>query len=103
MNGKLIATLLVLVVFMGLTAEVLLTYGLVGWIEPIMETRAGQLVSIDLVINLFILLGFIRHDAKERGLPYLPFVVITLTTGAAGPLSYLVARELWGMRQEQRA
>ena len=37
---------------------------------------------------------WMSYDARERGLPAWPFILITLVAGSFGPLLYLLVREL---------
>lgn len=55
-----------------------------------------QQVFLDLVISLTLFLTWARRDSRERGLPYLPYLGLTLLLGSIGALSYLVHREIAG-------
>ena len=88
---------LLLTVLIGFTAW----SGVLVHDRPFFEflTLAGrepwhQQVLLDLVISLSLFLSWARRDAAARGLPYLPYLLLTLLLGSIGALSYLVHREL---------
>jgi hypothetical protein len=81
---------LVLVDFVAATASVLLDYGPIGWIQPVMANPATMLVSVDLAIALCFAVFWMVRDAKNRGIASWPFVLLTLGTGSAGPLAYAI-------------
>jgi hypothetical protein len=94
MNSRIIALGVVFVAFAIFTAEAFADMGLIGFFAAHEANMATRQVFIDLVIALTIVLGFVWGDAKERGLPRLPYVVATLLLGSFGPLAYLIHREL---------
>ncbi len=93
MNVRLVALLVVIAAFGVLTAEALLEVGYLGLFQTQLVSYAGMQVLTDLVLSLAVVLGFIQRDARERGLPFAPYLVATLLTGSFGPLAYLVHRE----------
>ena len=58
-------------------------------------------MMFDLVIALSLILIWMVPDARARGLRTWPWVLITLTFGAAGPLGYLIRRELAGAERAE--
>jgi hypothetical protein len=94
MNARLVGLFVVIAAFGVLTAEAMLEVGYVGLFQTHLMSYAGAQVFVDLCIALTIVLGFVWRDARERGLPFAPYVVATLLTGSFGPLAYLVHREL---------
>jgi len=52
------------------------------------------------VLSLGLVLTWMALDARETGLPYLPYLAVTLLFGVAGPLAYLVHR---GLGERRRA
>ena len=50
------------------------------------------LLSVDLVLALGISVFWMVRDASKRGINATPYVLLTLFTGSAGPLLYLVRR-----------
>ncbi|MCO4772882.1 MAG: DUF2834 domain-containing protein [Deltaproteobacteria bacterium] len=87
-----LALALVLVDFLAATGYVLFTYGLVGWLPMVAENPVTMLLTFDLVINLCVAAGWMVWDAKRRGINPWPFLALTATTGAAGPLLYVILR-----------
>ena len=94
--NKLINVLLMLTLaeFLGATAYVLFTYGLFGWIEPLLAEPVGWLVTFDAAIAISIGAWWVYTDARERGTNPWPYLALTACTGAAGPLLYLIRRRL---------
>lgn len=80
------------VAFAAMTVLVLLEYGPVAWIEPILATSATRLAAVDLVIALTVAIGFMVRDARERRIRAAGFVVLTVLTGSVGLLAYLARR-----------
>ncbi len=83
---------LVLFDFLALTAYVLVTYGPLGWIEPLMDNPVTGLLTFDLLIALGVATAWMWSDARARGVNPWPFVALTATTGSAGPLLYAILR-----------
>ena len=50
------------------------------------------------VLSLTLVLVWMRQDAEERALPFWPYAVVTVALGVAGPLAYLIYRELHDAR-----
>ena len=46
----------------------------------------------DLVITLSLVLVWMYLDSRERGEAFVPYALVTLFLGAAGPLLYLIRR-----------
>ena len=87
---------LVLVVFGVYTADIVIHHGYTGFLGVAMEAGWGQQVFIDLCIALFIGLGFLIKDARQKGIAAWPFVIATVFLGSIGPLMYLSYRGLRG-------
>jgi len=94
MSGRLTALLVVIAGFGVLTALALMDVGYLGILEPHLRSWGGAQVLTDLVILASLACVWMIGDARERGLPAWPFILITLVAGSFGPLLYLVAREL---------
>ncbi len=103
MNAKVVGLLAVIGAFGVLTAEAILEVGIVGLFQNLLVSYAGLQVLVDLCIALTIVLGFVWRDARERGLPFTPYLVATVLTGSFGPLAYLVHRELATSRAPRTA
>lgn len=76
-----------------LTVLALADVGYVGILEPHFRSWGGAQVLMDLVILAVLACLWMVRDAKQRGLPWWPFVAITLAAGSFGPLLYLAVRE----------
>jgi hypothetical protein len=62
------------------------------------QTRRPACCFLDLSLSLGLVLLWMREDASGRGLPFWPYAAVTLAVGVAGPLAYLIHRELRGAR-----
>jgi len=94
MSGRLLLLLVVIIGFGVLSALAVLDVGYFGIIEPHFRSWGGAQVFFDLVILAILACIWMGNDARERGLPAWPFILVTLVLGSFGPLLYLVAREL---------
>ena len=95
MNQKSLALVGVLVLFSGLTVWAIGAHGgYVGFFEAAASTPAGIQLLVDVVIALTLALLWMHGDARERGLPFAPYLALTLVLGSIGLLSYLIHREL---------
>ena len=81
----------VLVAFLALTIWVVLVRG-AAMIDDLWSLT-GLLLSVDLTIALTLAIVWVWHDARARGVSPIPYVLLTLLTGSAGPLLYLLRRE----------
>ncbi len=95
-NGimKKLLPFLVLMPFSIFTTELIVRDGyfgfyLLAWREP----WAMQML-IDLSISLVFAAWWIRRDAKERGLPWIPYLVLLPILGSPAALAYLCHRVL---------
>ncbi|MBS2015415.1 MAG: DUF2834 domain-containing protein [Deltaproteobacteria bacterium] len=84
--------LLVVVPFTIFSVEVVLKAGPLGFLGLAGREPWGMQMLLDLSIALFINCTWMRRDARERGLPYLPYLLATVLLGSIGTLSYLVHR-----------
>jgi len=89
---------LALLVFVAVEIEAVAAFGYAGVFQAMASNAATRLAFLDLVISLGLVLIWMRQDASERTLPFLPYATITLALGSAGPLAYLIHRELRGAR-----
>ena len=87
---------LVLLVFVALTIEATAAFGYIGVFEAMASNTATRLGFVDLSLSLGLVLVWMRQDAGERALPFWPYAAVTLAVGVAGPLAYLIHRELRG-------
>jgi len=93
MNRKQIVLGIVLADFAALTAYALWQHGLIGFYQIMLSNTATALVLVDLVIALSLVLVWMMGDARERGMAFLPYALLTLAFGSVGPLLYLFRRE----------
>ncbi len=94
MNTRIIGLSVVVVAFAVLTEVALSEFGLFGFFSALNANWATRQVHADLVIGLLIASWFMWRDARELGLPWFPYFVMTLLLGSFGPLAYLIHREL---------
>lgn len=93
MSTRQLACVALLVPFLALTAYVLATVGLVGFYAEMLRSASTVLASTDLTLSLGLIAFWMYGDARETGTPFLPYLVVTVVIGVAGPLLYLVHRE----------
>lgn len=94
MKLRLFSLLALFAVFTAYTAVIVMNHGYTGFIELAEQGGWGAQVFIDLCIALTLFIVWMVRDARERGLPSLPYVLATLTTGSIGALAYLLHRTL---------
>jgi Protein of unknown function DUF2834 len=91
---KTLALGIVLALFTALTLYAVEVHGYVGFFDALGSTTAGVTAFVDLAIALTLVMLWMLSDARERGLPFWPYALLTLGFGSVGPLSYLIHREL---------
>jgi hypothetical protein len=94
MTSRLLALIVVIVLFGALTAAALLDVGYLGIIEPHFQSWGAGQVFADLVILALLSCIWMVGDGRTSGINPWPFVVATLFLGSFGVLFYLVLREL---------
>jgi hypothetical protein len=87
---------LVLAAFTAVSCYVTWQEGYWGFLHLARRELWGAQVFGDLCISLFLLLGFLRRDAAERGLPFWPLVLGTVFLGSIAPMTYLLVRNRLG-------
>nr|RAV90513.1 DUF2834 domain-containing protein [Aerococcus mictus]RAV90891.1 DUF2834 domain-containing protein [Aerococcus tenax] len=93
MTGRLLALIIAIAGFGVLSTLALEDVGYLGILAPHFQSWGGAQVFVDLVIACLLACIWMINDARERGLPVWPFIVITLVGGSFGPLLYLALRE----------
>ena len=63
-----------------------------GAFATVAHNPATLLITFDLLIALGIATGWVFLDAKKRGKNPWPYIALTVATGSAGPLAYLIGR-----------
>lgn len=82
--------ILVLAAFGAFSLYVMWEIGYLGIWRSGMTSLGAWQVLLDLVVMSCIALGFIWRDAQRTGRTMWPFALVTLATGAFGPLLYLL-------------
>jgi hypothetical protein len=88
-----VATVL-LAVFGAFSTWVVATQGYFGFLEVAGRDRWALQMLLDLVIALSFAVGWMRSDAKKRGIAIWPFVIATVLLGSIGILAYCVRRSV---------
>jgi hypothetical protein len=99
MTARSLVCLALLVPFLALTAFVLATDGLLGFYREALSGPSTVLMGVDLTLALGLVLVWMWQDARESGTPFVPYFLVTLAIGVAGPLAYLIHR---GLRASSR-
>jgi hypothetical protein len=92
MNAKQIGLGILLVDFLGLTAYAVWRHGYLGVFELALANAATATVLVDLTIALGLVTVWMWRDARGHGISPVPYVLVTIATGSAGPLLYLIRR-----------
>lgn len=100
---RLLTALLVFVVFTGWTITIAVEHGLFGFLTVAAREPWAMQMLVDLALALFVATGWVRVDAKRRGLPWLPYVVAAPIVGSPAVLAYLVHREAAALRKPASA
>ena len=78
--------------FFGYSIGIVVTDG-VGGIAALFEGNPWKAqVFFDLCIMLGLFLGWMWKDAREQGIPALPYLLLGAFTGSVGALAYLIHR-----------
>ena len=93
MSGRSIILLLVLAGFGVVSALALLDVGYLGILAPLFHSWGGAQVLADFVILAVLGCVWMAKDARERGLPAWPFILMTALLGSFGVLAYLLVRD----------
>jgi len=88
----------VLVLFLAYTLYVIETVGYVEFFRQALASPVGLQLLVDVVLALSLALVWMRSDAKVSGIPFAPYLIVTLVLGSVGPLGYLLHRE-WKQRR----
>ncbi len=83
---------IVLALFLGLTGLVLSEHGFSGFYDSMALNWATRLAFVDLVIALALASAWMVLDARRIGRSVVPYLILTLVFGSAGPLLYLTRR-----------
>lgn len=94
---------LVLVPFTVFSLGVVFRQGFFGFLTLAWHEPWGMQIFLDLCIALFLVSSWIRKDARERGIPSLPYLLAIPFLGSIGALAYLVHREVAAKRASPHA
>lgn len=92
MTLRLAVLIAVLTVFTIYSSFVLVSDGYTGFLTVAWNELWGGQMLVDLVIALGLFLIWMHGDARERGIPEIPYLLLTLTSGSIGALAYLIHR-----------
>ena len=92
MDWKRLGLLFVLADFSALTAYATVEHGIGGIIALALANSVTITLSVDLLIALSLVAGWMWSDARRRGVTPLPYLLLTAMLGSIGPLLYLVRR-----------
>ena len=95
---KKILPALLLVPFTVYSTLVIVEHGYFGFLTLAAREPWGMQMLLDLSIALFLLGAWLRRDARERGLPALPYLVMLPFLGSIAALGYLVHRGIGASR-----
>ena len=98
MNFRAFLLLDVLVAFLVFTIWVVESVGYVGFFAQALSSPVGIQLVADIFIACALALLWMRGDAKASGIPFAPYLVLTLVLGSVGMLGYLLHRELRSRR-----
>jgi hypothetical protein len=91
---KIAIPLLVLLAFSAFSLWVVATEGYFGFLTLARDEPWGMQLLLDVAIACFLYSTWMVRDARERGLPVVPYLVAMLFLGSIGALAYLVHRGL---------
>ena len=96
---RLAIAVLAFVAFTGWSITVAVAHGPTGFLSLAAREPWALQMLIDLVIALIVATGWVRSDAKKRGLPWIPYVVLAPILGSPPVLAYIVHREFVAMKK----
>jgi hypothetical protein len=96
-----ILALLVLVPFAAFSLWVVDGHGLTGFLPLAGREPWALQMLLDLLFACLIYATWLVPDARRRGIPAWPYLVLTLAAGSMGGLAYLVHRGLFAGSGEQ--
>lgn len=89
-----LAPLVILVVFTLFSTAVVVRHGYFGFITLALREPWALQMLLDLAIALFLVAGWLRRDARARGIEAWPYLLALPFLGSISPLAYLVHRRL---------
>ena len=98
---RLALALLVFVAFTGWSTSVAIAHGSTGFLTLAAREPWALQMLLDLLLSLFVAMAWVRGDAQQRGLPWVPYVVLAPILGSPAVLAYLVHREFAALRAKR--
>jgi hypothetical protein len=83
----------VLAGFLALSGYAVAIHGIAGIGEVVMANAVAVTLAVDLSLALTLIMIWMWRDAGARGVSPLPYILVTLAAGSAGPLLYLIRRQ----------
>jgi hypothetical protein len=84
--------LAVTTLFSAFTGWVVWQTGFLGFFQQLLASPVGWQVLADIAIALFLVLAWMKHDARARARRFWPWALLTVALGSIGPLLYLLSR-----------
>lgn len=98
-NNKRLAQLFALAIgFSIVSAVAVAQHGYLNLWRLIAQDSGTIQLFCDLTVAMVLITTWMRRDARQSGVPALPYVLLTLAAGSFGPLGYLLHRE-WRARR----
>ena len=87
------------ITFTGWTISIMLEHGVFGFLALAARESWGAQMFVDLGIALVFSVAWIRVDGKQRGLPWLPYALLTPFIGGQVLFAYLIHREVAALKK----
>ncbi|KAB2887442.1 MAG: DUF2834 domain-containing protein [Kofleriaceae bacterium] len=100
---KIAIPLVALVAFSAFSLWVVAAEGYLGFLSLARDEPWGLQLLLDVAIACFLYSIWMVRDARERGLPVAPYLVMMLFGGSIGALAYLVHRGVRAATSAERA
>ncbi len=91
---KKLVPLAVFAAFTAFSVVVIVQHGYFGFITLALEKRWALQMLLDLFIALWLVGGWLRRDARARGIAAWPYLALMPFVGSVAALAYLVHRNL---------
>lgn len=93
-RAQAVAAAVILAAFSAFSLWVVDGHGYTGFLSLAAREPWALQMLLDLVIALSFAVGWMRADARRRGLAWWPYLAATLLLGSIGVLAYVVRRGL---------
>lgn len=92
---------IVLLPFFAFSVLVIWSRGYSGFLTLSLREPWALQMLLDLAIALFLFSGWMRRDARDRGIPAVPYLIALPFLGSIAALAYLVHRGLQRVPREE--